>query len=699
MRADLVLGLAFLLLGIALALWRVERAVRARGARAAEERRYSILESIPDGLFIVDARWRFTHVNAKAEELLRASAADVIGKSLERLLDPLASELLPEMKRAQASGNAIERTQYFRVNDAWIEIRLQPAAGETLVYLRDISDRMRAEVLLRDSERRLRLLLNQVPALLWALDLDMNFTSVVGAGLSTQGLSERDLLGQNFELMLADAESKERALAVIRRAFGGDSERFETRLAGRWLQHHVEPLRGMSGSIIGAIGVALDITEMKETADHFAHLARVDALTQLPNRLALEEQLGGALERARSDRCALGVLFVDVDRFKNINDTLGHRAGDDLLRAFAARLRSSLDPRGSVFRSGGDEFIIVMPLGETLSLAMVAADVQAALGGPFHVSGRELYVTASIGTSMFPNDGTSAEELVMHADSAMYRAKQTGRNRIKSYDATTDSAALVKLRLEQDLHHAVDRGELELRFQPIVNVGDGRIIGAEALLRWMHGKQGEILPERFIGIAEETGLIVEISRWVLQQACGQAAAIRAGGNPDFRIAVNLSARDFAEADLAQYIEATLHRCGLPPDALDIEITESVMIDDLALQTLGHLRGLGVRVVVDDFGIAYSSLGYLKRLPVGAVKIDRAFIADITHDSYDQAIVRAIVTLAKTLGFGLIAEGVETPEQLAFVSKLACEHAQGYHFSVPLPAAELCRLLREGAPTA
>ncbi len=699
MTAHVILGLAFLFVGIALALWRVERGVRARAGRAAEERRYSILESIPDGLFIVDAHWRFTHVNAKAEELLRTSAAEVIGKSLERLLDPLASELLPEMKRAQESGSAIERTQYFRVNDAWIEIRLQPAAGETLVYLRDISDRMRAEVLLRDSERRLRLLLNQVPALLWALDLDMNFTSVVGAGLSTQGLSERDLLGQNFELMLADAESKERALAVIRRAFGGDSERFETRLAGRWLQHHVEPLRGMSGSIIGAIGVALDITEMKETADHFAHLARVDALTQLPNRLALEEQLGGALDRARSDRCALGVLFVDVDRFKNINDTLGHRAGDDLLRAFAARLRSSLDARGSVFRSGGDEFIIVMPLGETLSLAMVAADVQAALGAAFHISGRELYVTASIGTSTFPNDGMTAEELVMHADSAMYRAKQTGRNRIKSYDATTDSAALVRLRLEQDLHHAADRGELELRFQPIVDVRDSRIIGAEALLRWMHGKHGEILPERFIGIAEETGLIVEISRWVLRQACTQAAEIRAGGSPGFRIAVNLSARDFAEADLAQYIEATLHDCGLPPHALDIEITESVMIDDLALQTLGHLRRLGVRVVVDDFGIAYSSLGYLKRLPVGAVKIDRAFIADIAHDSYDQAIVRAIVTLAKTLGFGLIAEGVETPEQLAFISNLACEHAQGYHFSRPLAATDLCRLLREGVLTA
>ncbi|MHB8148011.1 MAG: putative bifunctional diguanylate cyclase/phosphodiesterase [Vulcanimicrobiaceae bacterium] len=695
----LVLEAMSLLIGVVLALWIVGRFVQASRQRTGEERRYSILESIPDGLFIVDAHWRFTHVNEKAEELLRSNASDLIGRSIERVLDPLASELLPEMKAARESGRAIERTQYFRVNDSWIEIRLQPASGETLVYLRDITARMRVETLLRDSERRLRLLLNQVPALLWAVDMDMNFTSIVGAGLSTQGINERDLMGKNFELMLADIESRERAVAVIRRAFGGDAERFETRHSERWLQHHVEPLRGINGSIVGAIGVALDITEMKETADHFAHLARVDALTQLPNRLALEERLGDALDRARSDHHALGVLFVDVDRFKNINDTLGHRAGDDLLRAFAARLRSSLDPRASVFRSGGDEFIIVMPLGDTLSIAMVAADIQAALGSGFHVAGRELYVTASIGTSRFPHDGTSAEELVMHADSAMYRAKQTGRNRIKSYDATTDSVALVKLRLEQDLHHAIERNELRLVFQPIVRVSDAQIVGAEALLRWMHDKHGEILPEEFIGIAEVTGLIVGISHWVIRGACAQAAEIRASCHPDFRIAVNLSARDFAEPDLADFIVNVLRESGLPPDALDIEITESVMIDDLALQTLGRLRSIGVRIVIDDFGIAYSSLGYLKRLPVGAVKIDRAFIRDITHDSYDQAIVRAIVTLAKTLGFGLIAEGVESPEQLAFVANLDCDQAQGFHFSVPLAAQELRRVLREGVCTA
>ena len=686
------------LLLLAAATWLVRRELRAHRLRVSEERRYSIIESIPDGLFIVDLDWRFTHVNEKAEELLRASASELIGRNIERVLDPLASELLPEMRLARTVGEAIERTQYFRVNDSWIEIRMQPATDEMLVYLRDISARMRAEILLRDSERRLRLLLNQVPALLWALDLEMHFTSIVGTGLSAQGISERDFLGQHVELMLPDIESRERATSVIRRAFSGESERFETRYAGRWLQHHVEPLRGISGNIVGAIGVALDITEIKETAEHFAHLARVDALTQLPNRLALEERLGEALDRARSDRRSLGVLFVDVDRFKNINDTLGHRMGDDLLRAFADRLRSCLDARAAVFRSGGDEFIVIMPLGDTLSLAMVAADIQSALGGAFYIAGRELHVTASIGTSTFPSDGTSGEELVMHADSAMYRAKQTGRNRVQSYDAVTDSAALVKLRLEQDLHHAIERDELRLLFQPITRVSDGVMVGAEALLRWMHGKHGEIMPDDFIGIAEETGLIVSISRWVLRVACKQAAAMRAYGNSEFRIAVNLSARDFAEPGLAKLVETTLQDAGLPAHALDIEITESVMIDDLALQTLERLRTIGVRIVVDDFGIAYSSLGYLKRLPVGAVKIDRAFINGVTHDPYDQAIVGAIVTLAKTLNFGLIAEGVETPEQLAFVAKLECEHAQGFYFSEPLTAGELCEAVGGCATT-
>ncbi len=670
-------------------------ALKRSRAVSNEEHRYSILEAVADGMFIVDRDWRFTHVNEKAEELLHATAGNLVGKRIANVLDGLASDLLPEMRAAVADGVPVERMQYSKATDTWIEIRIQPAAHGAVVYLRDVTARKHAEMLLRDSEHRLKLLLGQVPALLWTVDQDMRFTSIVGAGLVTQGFQQEDLSGQRFEKILAGTESKASAISTIRRVFTGESARFETRHFERWLQHHVEPLRDANGAILGAIGVALDITEMKETAEHFAHLARIDALTQLPNRLALEESLESGMERSRRTRRSLGILFVDVDRFKHVNDTLGHRTGDRLLREFATRLRTTIDTRGTVFRSGGDEFIALIELSDTLSIPMIAVDIQSALAQPFYISGRELRITASIGTSTFPDGAKSAEELITHADLAMYRAKQSGRNTIKSYDPTSDTGALYRLRLEQDLHHAADRDELNLVFQPIVSLKDGSVVGAEALLRWFHAKYGEIPPEQFIAIAEETGTIVQLSRWVLHRACEAAATIRRSGHPEFRIAVNLSARDFYESTLVAMIRGALEEASLPPDALDIEITESAMINDNAMETLLALRQLGVRIVVDDFGVAYSSLGYLKRLPVGAVKIDRAFLRDVTTDAYDQAIVGAIVSLAQTLDIHVIAEGIENEQQLKFVKNLPIGDAQGYLFSYPLPLDKFSKLLNDG----
>jgi diguanylate cyclase (GGDEF)-like protein/PAS domain S-box-containing protein len=650
--------------------------------RKFDERRYSILESVQDGIFIVDARWRFTHMNEKAEELLHSTAADLVGRRVDKILEPLASDLLPEMRSVLNNGMPVERTQFFPATNTWIEIRIQPAMREVVVYLRDVSDRKRAEVLLRDSERRLRLLLEQVPALLWTVDLDLHFTSFVGTATSAKGFTREEL-----------GESK---VEQIYRVFRGDSQRFESYHGGRWMQHHVEPLRGANGQIIGAIGVALDITEMKETADHLARLARLDALTQLPNRFALEEQMIELIEQAETDDNRLGVLFVDLDRFKTINDTLGHRAGDELLRQFAVRLRRAVDVEASVFRSGGDEFIVMVQLGATMSVPMITADIQLALAEPFFIAERQLFVSASIGAATYPDDGVSAEELLSRADSAMYRAKYSGRTRIGFFDVGSDELAPYRLRLEQDLHHAIPRGEFRLLYQPIVDAVTAQLVGAEALLRWQHSKHGEIMPEEFIAIAEETGLIVPISRWVLHEACTEAVRVRANGFPEFRVAVNLSARDFGEVDLADTIRDILAETGLPASGLEIEITENMKVDDAAMMTMRTLSSLGVRIVVDDFGVAYSALGYLKRLPIGAVKIDRTFIRDAGEDQQDRAIVRAIVALARSLDLEIVAEGVETREQWAFINELNCQRAQGFHFSRPVEARELLGLsLRTG----
>ncbi|MGB6987533.1 MAG: EAL domain-containing protein [Candidatus Aquilonibacter sp.] len=673
MIATLAVALTVLVVCIA-AVISIVFYVRTVSPKKFDERRYSVLESVQDGIFIVDDRWRFTHVNEKAEELLHATAADLVGRRLDKVLDPLASDLLPEMRNVRESSMPIERTQFFPGTNTWVEIRIQPAEREVLVYLRDVSDRKRAEILLRDSERRLRLLLEQVPALLWTVDLDMRFTSFVGTATSAKGFTQQEL-----------GEDK---VDQIRRVFSGDSQRFESYHSGRWMQHHVEPLRGANGQIIGAIGVALDITEMKETADHLARLARLDALTQLPNRFALEEQMIEMVETAEAQERRLGVLFVDLDRFKTINDTLGHRAGDELLRQFAIRLRRAVDPEASVFRSGGDEFIVMLELGATISVPMITADIQLALAEPFFIAERQLFVSASIGAATYPDDGMSAEELLSRADSAMYRAKYTGRSRIGFFDVGGDEQAPYRLRLEQDLHYAIPHGEFHLLYQPIVDAVTTHLVGAEALLRWNHSKHGEIMPEEFIAIAEETGLIVPISRWVLHEACMEAVRIRASGYPDFRVAVNLSARDFGEVDLADTIRDILAETGLPPSGLELEITENMKIDDVALMTMRTLSGLGIRIVVDDFGVAYSALGYLKRLPIAAVKIDRTFIRDADEDAQDRAIVRAIVALARSLELEIIAEGVETPEQWQFINELACQRVQGYYFSRPVEAREL-----------
>lgn len=648
-----------------------------------EQQRYTILEAISDGVFIVDDDWRFTHVNERAEHLLRSHAGDLIGRRIDEVLDALASDLVPEMKAARATGVPLERTQYFHANASWMEIRIQPAEREIVVYLRDVTARKRAELRLRESEQRLQLLLGQVPAVVWTVDLDMRFESLMGAGLAAQGLDEDELLGKRFEVMLADAEAKDTAVASIRRVFSGESARFETRRKDRWLQHKVEPLRDANGAILGAIGVALDITEIKDATEHFRQLARIDPLTQLPNRLALQERLEESLLQAVRRGVSVGVLFIDLDRFKNINDTLGHRAGDLLLREFAARVQNIVDRRGTLFRSGGDEFIIVSDLSDTLSVPMIAADIQGALREPFFVMGRELQVSVSIGTSTFPDGAKSADELITHADVAMYRAKQLGRNSVKSFDPVRDTGALHRLRLEQDLHRALARKEIDAVFQPIVSLSTGEIVGAEALMRWAHGKLGPIPPDQFIGIAEETGVITELSRWMLERACRHAAGVRSRGLRSYRVAVNLSPRDFNDPSLIDSVREALVRCDLTPDALDIEITEGTIMHEQAMEALEGLRDLGVRVVLDDFGVQYSSLGYLKRLPVDTVKIDRGFMRDIATDAYNQAIVRAVSSLAKTLHLSVIAEGVEEREQVDFVARLGVGRAQGFFFARPL----------------
>ncbi|HEV2261963.1 MAG TPA: EAL domain-containing protein [Candidatus Rubrimentiphilum sp.] len=664
--------------------------------RGLTERGYNVVESIPDGFFIIDKDWRFSHVNERAEELLRKGAGELIGVRVQDVLDPLASDLVPEMLSVRRQSLPLERLQHFQSTDRWIEIRIQPAHEELLVHLRDVTERKKSELLLKTTAS-LRLLLSQMPAVVWTVDRELRLTSVRGAAMADKSLFTEDLIGAPYGASIDDPEQRRVCLAELRRALEGDAVRYEVHQNGRWLQNDVEPLRDAEGAVIGAIGVMLDVTDVRESAERFARLARLDVMTQLPNRLALEESLPAILENAAARQGPVAVLFIDIDRFKTINDTLGHRAGDKLLRAIAGRLQERLVHHASIYRPSGDEFVVVIEgISDKRAILAVATGVLAGFHEPFIVDGRELFVTASIGTSFFPENAQAADDLVAFADSAMYRAKEAGRNNVKSYDGTMHARVLERLGLEQDLRHALVRKELSLTFQPIVDARTKRIVTAEALLRWRHPGLGELLPEIFIPIAEESGIIVEISRWVLTEACTMAMRIRQSIAPDFRVSVNLSPRDFYEQDCAAMISEVLTETGLPASALELEVTENVVLNDLAVATLLRIHAMGVQVVVDDFGTGYSSLNYIKRLPVHAIKIDKSFIEDVTRDPYDQGIVKAIATLAQTLGLRVIAEGVETEAQWEFVRSLQCDQAQGFLFHRPLRGQELLACVSQEA---
>ena len=387
----------------------------------------------------------------------------------------------------------------------------------------------------------------------------------------------------------------------------------------------------------------------------------------------------------------LAVMFLDLDRFKVVNDTLGHSVGDELLKAVATRLQASLREEDSIARMGGDEFTVLLADLKTIDdAAKIAQKVLDTVAQPVSIDGTELFLTTSIGIAVFPSDGDTAEALLANADHAMYRAKDAGRNSYQMFTPAMNSRALERLSLENDLRHALDRGELVLHYQPQINIATGRVTGVEALLRWNRPGFGLVAPKDFIPIAEETRLIVPIGEWVLREACRQARAWQSAGSPDFRMAVNLSPRQFQHSDLPQVIASALEFSGLPPGNLELEITESLAMQNTArtITTLQRLREMGVQIAIDDFGTGHSSLNYLRSFPIDSVKIDQEFVQEIETSAADRAIIAAVIGMARGLSLRVIAEGVETEQQLDFLREQGCEEVQGFLFSEPVPAGSL-----------
>jgi len=462
----------------------------------------------------------------------------------------------------------------------------------------------------------------------------------------------------------------------------------------RWIEHRGR-YRYFENEPVGIVGTALDITARKLAETTLAHQSHFDALTNLPNRKLLVDRLQQAIGAAQRSGTLLAVFVVDLDRFKIINDTLGHAAGDALLRAAAPRIASALRDADTVARAGGDEFVIVLPsIDSPESAARLARDLNDTLAEPFDIENRELYTTASIGISLCPTDGETADQLIRNADAAMYRAKESGRNTFCFYAPSIHARAVDRLVLENQLRRALENGEFAIHYQPIVDANDA-IVAVESLLRWNHPLLGTIRPDAFIPLCEEIGLIVPIGRWVVRTAIAQMVAWRERGCAPQRLAINVSGRQLVGSEFPRFVAETLRDYDYRAAALELEITESAVMGDLASAavTLAELKSLGTRLVLDDFGTGYSSLAYLKAFRVDAIKIDRSFVKDLPHDRTDAAIVSAVVALGDAMGVRIVAEGVETAAQAALVRKLGCHELQGYHFWRPLPANEIETVLR------
>lgn len=582
-----------------------------------------------------------------------------------------------------------------------VELTATPTTWEGspggLVLLQDISERRRAEVQMRKLSSAVEAIADTV-----IITNPVGVIEYVNPAFErTTGFAREKVMGQTPRLLKSGKQGQGFYQKLWQTILAGDtfSDVFINRRKDGELYYEektITPLKDANGRLTHFVSTGKDVTERMQIQERLQYLAQHDALTDLPNRVLLFEILKRALARARRHTRLVAVLFIDLDRFKNINDSLGHEAGDKLLQQLSERftqaVRSSDD---TVARFGGDEFVILLDdVAHENDIREIAQKVLNALSPPFKVDQQELYITASIGVSLFPGDGEDSSTLLKHADVAMYRAKDLGKNTYQFYSADMSARAFERLTLESSLRHALERGEFLLHYQPQLAIETGSIIGVEALLRWQHPEFGMVMPLEFITLLEETGLIVPVGEWVLHTACTQLRVWHDAGWKGLRMAVNLSARQFHSAVLANVVERALALLDGGADRLELEITESVLMHNAAAteETLKQLAAMGCRFAIDDFGTGYSSLSYLKRFPINVLKVDRSFVRDIPGDNDDAAIVSTIVAMAHNLRLDVIAEGVETKEQLDFLRTCGCDAMQGYLFSRPVPADEINGLL-------
>jgi len=600
------------------------------------------------------------------------------------------------------AGDEIVAVLEFFVRESRREdAHLTSTVSSVAAQLGSVIQRKRMEAALRHRESELRAIIEAEPECVKIMSADGILLQMNAAGLAMIEARAEEVIGKPMWQLLTP-EYREPFRQFAKNVLRGEKGKIEFEIVGlkgthRWLETHAVRLLDDGAPML--LSVTRDITERKLAERRLSYLAHNDHLTGLPNRMQFIERLEQAMADADHDERLVGIVFLDLDRFKYINDSLGHEAGDILLQELAMRLSGAVRRGDTIARFSGDEFALVLAdMAHVDDATQVAQKILDVFKQPFRISGRELFLTASLGITLYPFDDRDASGLLRNADVAMYRAKESGRNSYQFYAVEMTAKATERLSLENDLRSALDRGEMLLHYQPIADCRTGRLLGMEALLRWNHPGRGMISPLQFIPLAEETGLIVPIGEWVLRTACEQCKVWHKLGYPSLTVAVNLSARQFHRQDLASSIHDILQATGLNPACLILELTESLIMQqaDTSIAALRELKAMDMRLSVDDFGTGYSSLSYLKRFPIDTLKIDKSFVRDIPGDTDDAAIAGAVITMAHSLGLKVVAEGVETAEQLQFLREHNCDTMQGYYFSRPLPAEQFEALLKNGA---
>ena len=667
-----------------------------------------VIDGMPAGLLVIDAERRVRSMNRTMADLLGAPEDEIgSGRPLEDLLpDPaLAEHVAVALRTGAPQDNVVAALDGHADGVRYMEFnirRTRQECGHLLLLIgQDVTFRRKARQRLQESEEFFRLTFNQAAVGIVLLGPDGRLLRVNRKLAQTLGYSEVELLQRFFQQLTFEDDLPE-DMALVRRLRAGEIGDYqrERRLLRRdgmpiWVNVSVSMMRDANGNH-RFIVVVEDISRRKTADEALLRMANHDALTGLPNRALLQDRLAQAIVHAHRGERQVAVMFIDLDRFKHVNDSLGHDAGDQMIVEISRRLSASLRESDTVARQGGDEFVVVLPdLAGEDDAARVAQKLLANLFQPLLLCGQEVFPTGSIGIAMYPRDGLDAATLLKCADSAMYQSKGTGGNHYSFYAADMGAQSVEHLRMEGALQRALQRQEFLLHYQPVVDINTGNVCGVEALLRWQPHGGPMVPPSDFIPLAEETGLIVPIGEWVLETAMAQQVAWIRQGLAPLRMSVNLSARQFLGQDVAQRVAALLKKTGCAPSCLTLEITESVLMQNpgAAAETMTRLAKMGVQLAIDDFGTGYSSLASLKRFPIHSLKIDRSFVSDLTQDADDAAIVNAVIALAHSMKLNVIAEGVETSEQLAFLHQHGCDQMQGYCFSRPVEPQGIAALLR------